>query len=165
MLREARLKKKVEIVNKNIETMSQLNVLVTRLGTFHKDNIRLKPSPARLDELQDKLRDDMNKLYSDFEKVGWWWYGSLNDEAVILEIVAAGGLEKLRKDVDAYRENIRQTVAAVNPFWHKCLSKEYDFEENGNVTQIQKDMDKRLNELASERVILVSNLVQDFDTP
>lgn len=165
VLREARLKKKVEIVNKNIETISQLNVMVTRLGTFHKDNIRLKPSPARLPELQDKLRDDMNKLYADFEKVGWWWYGSLNDEAVILEIVDSGGLEKLRNDVTAYRQNIIQTVAAFNDFWHKCLSKEYDFEENGNVTQIQKAMNERLNQLANERVILVSNLVQDFDTP
>ena len=159
------MKKKVEIVNKNIETMSQLNVLVTRLGTFHKDNIRLKPSAARLPELQDKLRDDMNKLYADFEKVGWWWYGSLNDEAVILEIVAPDGLDKLRNDVKAYRENIIQTVAAFNDFWHKCLSKEYDFEENGIVTQIQTKMNERLNQLANERVILVSNLVNDFNAP
>src|SRR5262245_13403099 len=58
VLREARLKKAVDIVNNNTMTLSQLNSLVTRLGIFHKDNIRLKPTPAKLTELQDKLADD-----------------------------------------------------------------------------------------------------------
>ncbi|HEY5838619.1 MAG TPA: hypothetical protein VIT19_06240 [Pyrinomonadaceae bacterium] len=161
-LREARLKKAVEIVNHNTETLSQLNALVTRLGIFHKDNIRLKPTPAKLDELQDQLTKDMNSRYAEFEKTGWWWYRSLNDEAVILEIVPPGGSDKLRNDVNAYGDNISQTVAAFNDFWHKCLSKEYDFEENGNVTQIQTKMYERLGQLATERVKLVNNLVQDF---
>ena len=165
VLREARLKKKVEIISKNTETISQLNVLVTRLGTFHKDNIRLKPSPPRLAELQDKLREDMNKLYTDFEKTGWWWYRSLNDEAVILEIVPQSGSDKLRLDVNLYGENIKETVKAFNDFWHKCLSKEYDFEEKGNVSQIQAKMYERLNQLENERVVLVNNLVQDFTIP
>ena len=113
VLREARLKKAVEIVNHNTETISQLNAMVTRLGIFHKDNIRLKP---------------------------------------------------LRSDVNAYANNITQTVAAFNDFWHKCLSKEYDFQENGNVTQIQTRMNERLSQLATERVALVNSLVQDFST-
>lgn len=162
VLREARLKKSVEIVNNNTETISQLNVLVTRLGMFHKDNIRLRPSPAKLEVLQDKLAEDMNSRYADFEKTGWWWYRSLNDEAVILEIVPPSGSDKLRNDVNAYADNISQTVAAFNDFWHKCLSKEYDFEANGNVTQIQNKMYERLGQLATERVKLVNNLVQDF---
>jgi hypothetical protein len=164
VLREARLKKQVEIVNNNTETISQLNSLVTRLGIFHKDNIRLKPSPAKLEDLQDKLADDMNRRYGEFEKAGWWWYRSLGEEAVILQIVPRGGSDKLRNDVNAYADNITQTVAAFNDFWHKCLSKEYDFEENGNVTQIQHKMNERLNQLATERVTLVNNLVQDFGT-
>lgn len=164
-LGEARLKKKVEIINKNTETISKLNVLVTWVGTFHKDNIRLKPSPPRFAELQDKLREDMNMLYADFERAGWWWYRNLNDEAVILEIVPQSGSDKLKHDVNLYGENIEGTVKALNEFRHKCLSKEYDFEENGKVTKIQKEMSERLNQLANERVILVSNLVQDFDTP
>lgn len=162
VLREARLKKAVEIVNNNTETISQLNVMVTRLGIFHKDNIRLKPGPDKLDALQDKLAEDMNTRYADFEKSGWWWYRSLNDEAVILEIVPPEGSDKLRNEVNAYADNITQTVAAFNDFWHKCLSKEYDFEENGNVTQIQKKMYERLGQLATERVKLVNNLVQGF---
>ena len=161
VLREARLKKKVEITNKNTETISKLHLLVTRLGIFHKDNIRLKPSPAKLAVLQDKLGEDMNDLYADFQKEGWWWYRSLNEEAVILEIVPPGGFDNLRKDVDAYEKNITDTVAAFNPFWHKCLSKEYDFQD-ANVTQIQNQMYERLEQLRKERIGLVNNLVQDF---
>jgi hypothetical protein len=164
VLREARLKKAVEIVDNNTRTLSQLNSLVTRLGFFHKDNIRLKPSPAKLVTLQDKLAEDMDSQYAEFEKTGWWWYRSLNDEAVILEIVPPTGSNKLGHDVDAYAENITQTVAAFGDFWHKCLSKEYDFEENGTITQIQNKTDERLNQLATERRALVNNLVQDFRT-
>jgi len=162
VLREARLKKSVEIVNNNTQTLSQLNSLVTRLGIFHKDNIRLKPSPAKLGELQDKLADDMNAHYAEFEKNGWWWYRSLNDEAVILEIVPPGGSDKLGTDINAYADNVTQTVAAFGDFWHKCLSKEYDFEENGATTQIQNKMNERLQQLATARVGLVNTLVHDF---
>ncbi|PYS44384.1 MAG: hypothetical protein DMF71_03790 [Acidobacteria bacterium] len=83
---------------------------------------------------------------------------------MILEIVPTTGSDKLRHDIDAYAENITQTVAAFGDFWHKCLSREYDFEENGQVTQIQNKMNVRLNQLAGERVALVNNLVQDFQT-
>jgi hypothetical protein len=162
VLREARLKKSVEIVNSNIRTQSQINSLVTRLGTFHKDNIRLKPSPAKLSILQDKLAENMSAQHAEFEKTGWWWDGSLKDEAVILEIVPSGGIDKLQRDVDAYAKNTYDTVDSFGDFWHKCLSKEYNFEENGTVTQIQITMNERLKQLAAERVTLVNNLVQDF---
>ena len=32
---------------------------------------------AKLAALQDKLPEDMNSRYADFEKAGWWWYRSL----------------------------------------------------------------------------------------
>jgi len=164
VLREARLKKAVEIVGNNTRSLAQLNSLVTRLGIFHKDNIRLKPSPAKLSALQEKLAEDMDKQYAEFEKTGWWWYRSLNDEAVILEIVPRTGSDKLRHDIDNYAENMTQTVASFGDFWHKCLSKEYDFQENGPVTQIQNKMNERLKQLATERIALVNNLVQDFSS-
>jgi hypothetical protein len=115
-----------------------------------------------LGELQDKLADDMNAHYAEFEKNGWWWYRSLNDEAVILEIVPPGGSDKLGTDINAYADNVSQTVAAFGDFWHKCLSKEYDFEENGATTQIQNKMNERLQQLATARVGLVNTLVHDF---
>lgn len=160
--REAGLRKAVEIVDNNTRTLSQLNTIVTRLNIFHDDNVRLRPSPKKLSELQDRLADDINSRYLDFEKNGWWWYRHLNDEAVIMKIVPPNGSEKLRKDIDAYALNVGETVGAFQDFWHICLSKEYDFEKDGKVTQIRKKMDARMAELANQRIALVNNLVQDF---
>jgi hypothetical protein len=161
-LQEARLRKAVEIVDNNTRTASQLNSIVTRLGSFHNDNVRLKPSPARLSLLQDKLSEDINSQYAEFQKTGWWWYRDLNEEAVILEIVPATGSDKLKADVNAYGENILQTVSAFNDFWHICLSSDYEFAKDGKVTQIENTMHKRFEELFNARVQLVNNLVQDF---
>lgn len=164
VLREARLKKQVEIVGNNTRTISQLHSLVTTLGIFHKDNISLRPSPEKLSALQDKLREDMNRGYAEFEKTGWWWHRSLNDEAEILEIVLPNGSQKLRDHVNEYHENIRATVAAVDLFWRLCRSKEYDFEKDGKATELQNQMYATLKQLETERVALVNNLVQDFSS-
>lgn len=160
--REAGLRKAVEIVDNNTRTLSQLNSIVTRINMFHDDNVRLRPSPQKLAGFQDKLADDLNRLYLEFEKNGWWWYRHLNDEAVILKIVPPSGSQKLRDDINAYANNITETVGAFQDFWHICLSKDYDFEKDGKVTAIKKKMDARLNELANQRIALVNNLVQDF---
>ncbi|MGZ8901876.1 MAG: hypothetical protein ACXW3Z_17420, partial [Limisphaerales bacterium] len=100
--------------------------------------------------------------YLEFEKTGWWWYRHLNDEAVILEIVPPTGSQKLRDDINAYAKNIHDSVAAFGDLWHICLSKDYEFEKDGKVTQIKKETDKKLAELADQRIVLVNNLVQDF---
>ena len=162
VLQEARVKKAAEIVDNNIKTLSQINSLITRLNMFHDDNTRLKPSPAQLSEQQEKLRDDMNGRYLEFEKTGWWWYRNLNDEAVILEIVPPSGSQKLRDDINAYAQNINDTVSAFGDFWHICLSKDYKVEKDGKVSQIKKEMDTKLNSLFNARIALVNNLVQDF---
>ena len=166
VLQEARIKKAAEIVDNNIRTLSQINSLITRLNMFHDDNVRLKPSPEKLGVFQDKLAEDMNSRYLEFEKTGWWWYRNLNDEAVILEIVSASGSQKLRDDINAYAQNINETVSAFGDFWHICLSKEYDFQKDGMVFKIKKEMDAKLTALFNARIALVNNLVQDFkDAP
>lgn len=163
VLREARLKKAIQIVDNNTRMQSQINSLMTRLGIFHKDNIRLKPSPAKLGTLKDQLAENMIARYAQFEETAWWWYGGLKDEAVILQILPPCGTDKLQHDVDAYGKNVYDTVKALEDFWHICLSTEYDFTENGKVTQIQTKANERLKQLADERVALVNNLVQDFN--
>lgn len=165
VLHEAGLRKAVEIIDNNTRTISQLNSLVTRLAIFDDDNIRLKPSPEKLKTNQDKLADDMNSRYLEFEKDGWWWYRHLNDEAVILKIVPPTGSDKLRNDVNAYAQNINDTVNSFQDLWHICLSKDYDFKKDGQVPGIRKKMNDRLTELANQRISLVNNLVQDFTPP
>lgn len=165
LLQEARLKKALEILHNNSQVNSQLNVLRSRLGIFHQDNIRLKPSPAELKQRQDRLAEDVNARYLEFDKVAWWWHKDLYQEAIILEIAPPDGSRKLGDDLAAYGDNVTKSVGALGEFWHACISKDYEFEDGGRVTQIQKEMDRRMGELYAAREKLVSDVVRDFTAP
>jgi hypothetical protein len=160
-LQDARLRKAVEIIDNNTRTISQLNALRTRLGMFHNDNVRSKPTPAKLKEWQDKLGADMNDRYLEFEKTGWWWYRDLNDEAVILEIVPPTGSDKLRNDVNAYHTNILDTVKALNEMWHPYVDADYDYKDS-HMTEVQESVSKEWDKLTNARTEAVNNLVADF---
>jgi hypothetical protein len=164
VLQEARLRKAIDIVDNNTRTVSQLNSLGTRVVMFHENNARLKPTPARLRELQDKLIEDMDSRYLEFEKTGWWWYRDLNDEAVILKIVPASGSDSLRNDVNAYGANILNTTNALKGFWHACVSAEYDY-KNDKINQLKNEMDQKLGALFAERNEILGRLVNDFASP
>lgn len=163
-LQEARLRKAVEIVDNNTVTISQLNAIRTRLAMFHGDNVRLKPPPVRLKELQDQLAQDMNNRYLEFEKTGWWWYRALNEQAVILEIVPPTGSGKLRSHVDAYHDNISQTVNVLQEMWHACVDADYDYQD-ARIIQIQEKMNKGWNDVDKARNQVVNDLVADFIEP
>jgi hypothetical protein len=161
VLQDARLRKAVEIVDNNTRTSSELNSIVTRLATFHDENVRLKPSPAKLSDRQDKLAEEVSRRYEEFEKTGWWWYRDLIDEAVILELVPATGSDKLREHVNAYGANILQTVNTINELRHSCLAADYDYKD-GRVTKIKEDVNTKLSNLFNARNDLVNHLVGDF---
>lgn len=161
VLQEARLRKAVEIVDNNQRTVSQLGALVTRLQMFHKDNVRLRPSPSKLVSLQEKLASDMNDRYLEFDKDGWWWYRNLTEEAAILEILPPEGSGKLREHVDAYAANILQTVNALNELWVACVAADYDYQSD-KVNKMESKVNTRLQELSDARNQLVTNLVRDF---
>lgn len=163
-LQQARLRKAVEIVDNNTVTISQLNAIRTRLGMFHGDNVRLKPPPAKLKELQDQLAQDMNNRYLEFDKSGWWWYRALNEQAVILEIVPPTGSSKLRNHVEAYHDNIGQTVNVLQEMWHACVAADYDYKD-ARITQIQEKMNKAWNDVDKTRNQIVNDLVADFTQP
>ncbi|HKO95776.1 MAG TPA: hypothetical protein VJU86_02210 [Pyrinomonadaceae bacterium] len=117
-----------------------------------------------MSERQDKLAEEVSSRYEEFEKTGWWWYRDLIDEAVILELVPPSGSQKLREHVDAYGNNILQTVNAINQLRHSCLAADYDYKD-GRVTKIKDEVGTRLNALFNNRNDLVNHLVTDFREP
>jgi hypothetical protein len=165
LLREARLKKVLEILHNNSGIKSQLNVMRTRLGMFHQDNLRQKPSPTELKQRQDKLAEDINERYLEFDKVAWWWHKDLYQEAIILEITTPDGSQKLAASLSEYGKNVEESVNALNVFWAACLSRDYDWKESEKVIQIVKEMDKKWADLDSRREKLVSDIVRDFTAP
>ena len=164
VLQEARLRKAVDIVDTNTRTVSQLNSLSTRVAMFHEHNQRLKPTPAQLRVLQDKLVEDMDARYLEFEKLGWWWYRDLNDEAVILNIVPANGSDALRAHINSYGQNMLETTNALKTLWHPCISADYDYKgkKGEEISEIRKQMDKKLQDLFNARNGIVNQLVTDF---
>jgi hypothetical protein len=164
VLHEARLRKAVEIVDNNTKTVTQLNSMVTRLTSFHDTNIRRQPPPEKLKQLQEKLVEDMDNRWLEFEKTGWWWYQDLNDEAVILGIIPATGTGALRQHVNAYHANILATSNAMKLMWRPCKAADYDYKDPRFI-KILEDMNRTLNDLFNERIQLVNNLVSDFTEP
>jgi hypothetical protein len=164
VLQEARLRKAVEIVESNTKTVSQLNGMVTKLSSFHDNNIKLKPTPAKLGELQMKLVEDMDSRWSDFDKTAWWWPEDLNTEAMILGTIPASGAGTLRKDIDAYKKNILDTSNAMKELWSPCISADYDYKDD-RINKVRDEMRKKLVDLFNARNQLVTNLVNDFKEP
>jgi hypothetical protein len=164
VIQDARLRKAVEIVDNNTKTVSQLNSMITRLSSFHDNNIRRQPTPEKLKELQEKLTEDMDNRWSEFERTGWWWYQDLNDEAVILHIIPAAGSGVLQQHVNAYHNNILATSNAMKLLWRPCTAADYDY-KNGKVEKARDEMNQKLDQLFKERVQLVNNLVTDFTQP
>lgn len=164
VLHEARLRKAVEIVDNNTRTITQLNSMITRLSSFHDTNIRRQPSPEKLKQLQEKLVEDMDNRWLEFEKTGWWWYQDLNDEAVILGIIPAAGTSALRQHVNAYHANILATSNAMKLMWRPCTAADYDYKD-ARITKSREEMNQKLNDLFNERIQLVNNLVSDFTEP
>lgn len=161
ILREARLKKSVEIVENNTRTISQLNQLLTRLGMFHVDNRRLNPSPKELKQRQDKVAEDANNLYLEFNKTAWWWYEDLRDEALILKTVDDNTSQSLTQHIDAYSKNISDSVVAVRRFWHACVASDYDYRSD-EVSKLYDDAHNILKDSSRSRQQLLRNLINDF---
>ena len=163
-LQQARLQKAVEIVETNNKSVSQLNSLLTRAKTFDENNPRMQPSADKLRELQEKLVEDMDNRWLEWEKTGWGWYRTLNDQAVILEIVPPTGSDKLREDVNRYGANMLSTTNAIKAFWHACTATNYNYKDK-KVAEIGAEVEKTLAQLFTERNQIVNDLVSDFTEP
>jgi len=163
-LQEARLRKAIEIVENNTKTVSQLNAMVTRLSSFHDNNVKMKPSPEKVRELQQKLIADLDDRWSEFDKTAWWWPEDLNTEATILGTTPVTGKDVLRQHISAYKTNILETSNAMKALKGPCISADYNYTD-GKVNLIRDQVNKKLGELFDQRNKLVNDLVNDFVEP
>jgi hypothetical protein len=163
LIREARLKKAIEIINRSSEFNSQLNSLGTALGVFHFDNVRAKTPLPECREAQKTLNMDMNARYLEFEKRSWWWYGDLLQEAVVLELASPTDLQRLGTDVNEYGANVGQSVGTLSDLWHALVSPDYDPNDK-KISKLIDDTNQKLADLFESRRKLTERLVQHFTT-
>jgi hypothetical protein len=161
LIREARLKKAMEIIGDNTETERNLNKLLTTLEVFHKDN---SGPAARLTDYkkeQKELRRIMIERYLEFDKQAWWWYSQINVEAKILDIASPQELERLHQISNEYGENLKTSTAAVDDLWNAFLRETYKPSDPRNA-ELMKQTRSKLDGLSQKRSTLVMESAQIF---
>ena len=161
LIREARLKKAMEIIGDNAETERNLNRLLTTLEIFNKDNSG--PAARFIDyrKEQKELRQIMIERYSEFDRQAWWWYSQIYVEAKILDIASPQELERLGKISNRYGENLKTSMTAVESLWNAFLRETYRPLDLRNADLV-KQVRTKLSELNQERSELVIESAQIF---
>ena len=73
-LRSARLKKALEIGDRNKDFNGKLNLLKTRMNMFVNLNARARFSTSELREAQRAFQKEYTADYLELDKQAWWWY-------------------------------------------------------------------------------------------
>ena len=164
LLREARLKKAIEIGNHNTEFNSRFNALKTMLESFHNQNVRLRLEPAELRQAQLKFRDDFTKRYLDLDEIAWWWHPDIEREASVLGLIPSDELQELDRDLKEYGNNVNKSFNVLRPLWQELTSRDYnpnDLKSSDKVKKIVAET-QALNPLFEERSILIGRITKHF---
>ncbi len=165
LLREARLRRAIEIGTHNTEFNSKLNALKTMLESFHRQNVRLQLQPAELRAAQLRFRDDFTKRYLELDEKAWWWYSDLQREAAILGLTSTRDPETLRDALEKYARNANQSVSTLRPLWQALTSQDYnpnDQASRDRVERIITDANNGLPSLFQERTHLIEEVTRYF---
>jgi len=162
LLQEQRLAMQREIIRNGGLTDRQLNGILTRMEIFHKNNRRLKPARRELRAAQERLEEDVNRMYLALDDNAWWWHQSLYQEAVILNLSPAGPLDSLKRDMSRYQQNVIASVEVLNRMWDRCLSAEYDYDGRCARAMECDSVRAQMGELRDQRASLVGRLVGYF---
>ncbi len=159
-LRTARLKKSLEIGAHDLDFRSRLNVLKTRMDTFHKQNLRGKLSPSELKEARKVFQKEYTDEYLALDKMAWWWYWDLEREAEIFDLLSPDDAKKLLEFIKEYAKNVERCVGVIDPMWSYLSSADYslDQESLNHLVTLQTQINLDLTTLNDQRVILVKNI-------
>jgi len=158
LLQENRLNMQREIIKNGILTDRQINAILTRLELYHKDNYRLKPGKRELKAVQNRLQDEINRMYLNFDDNAWWWHRGLYQEAAMLNLTTKESLDSLLSDMGKYQGNIVTSTNVLSGLWGKCLSAGYDYDGNCSRSIESDSTREKLLALRNERNILITKL-------
>lgn len=158
--RTARLKKAIDIIERNKDFTSKLHVLKTSMQTFNKQNVRGKPSLTQLREAQKRFKKEYTDHYLALDETAWWWYWDLEREVQIFDLLSPEELAKLGEFNKEYGNNVGACVGALDPLWRYLSSSEYKptKDSQDQVNALEAQMKSEIDRLFNERVILVKNI-------
>jgi len=158
---EKRIIKSREIINHNRDLNQNLNLLQTALELFHKDNRSMIGHEVDYLSSQKEMRKEINRLYLEFEKVAWYWYWTIYEEAKIIEQISEERLNKLNAFLTLYDKNVVKSTEVLSKFWNLCLRETYD-PHNKNIDKSMTETRKKLNELSLSRDIIIRKIIRVY---
>ncbi|HXD33459.1 MAG TPA: hypothetical protein VN643_20215 [Pyrinomonadaceae bacterium] len=161
-LKTSRLRKSIDVGDRNREFTSKLHVLKTRMQTFNTQNVRGKPSLNQLRKAQKQFQEKYTEQYLALDEMAWWWYWDVKREAQAFNLLSPSESERMHKLIADYGENVAACVGALHPLWSHLSSSEYSLRANSQktITAFEATMNSRLGSLDSERLLLVNEIAR-----
>ena len=163
-LRVARLKKTLEIADRNREFKSRLNVLKTRMHTFNQQNVRGHLSRAELRDVKKRFQQEHTNDYLELDKMAWWWYWDLEREGEIFGLLSSPELITLHDLLEKYGNNTAESAGTISALWEFLSSSKYSLskESQKRITDLELEMNTRLTDLSKVREDLVKAMEASF---
>ena len=152
-LRSARLKKALEIGDRNRDFNGRLNLLKTRMNIFFELSKRNRLSESDLRAAQRTFEKEYTEDYLEMDKQAWWWYWDLEREGTYFELLSQDELNQLRALSQQYGNNVGASVDAISPLWRFLSSTDYrvDDASQKRVKELQDKMNQVSQQLSDER--------------
>jgi hypothetical protein len=158
-VRQQRLRRALDILDRDMEVNRRLNSLLTTLEIFHKDNSGVAARLGDYRQEQRELRKTMAARYVEFDNVAWWWYQRLPTEASILGLTSPAETARVTDLMRRYEANLVKNTQVLNDLWNAFLREEYRPTDTRN-TELMTETRKQLEELAGQRMRLVQALAE-----
>jgi hypothetical protein len=159
-IRTARLRKSLDVGDRNKDFTSKLHVLMTRMQMFNTQNARRKLWLNQLRETQKTFQEKYTDQYLILDEVAWWRYQDMEREAQAFSLLSPTESEVMHKLSTDYVDNTAKCVGALNPLWSHLSSSEYDLgpDSQKNIERLEKEMISKLDTLNSSRAVLVKEM-------
>ena len=152
-LKSARLKKALEIGDRNRDFNGKLNRLKTRMNMFFELSKRNRLSESDLRNAQYLFEKEYTEDYLEMDRQAWWWYWDLEREGTYFELLSQDELAHLHQLSEQYGNNVQSSVNAITPLWRFLSSADYraNDESQKRVEALQAEMNQKSQQLSDER--------------
>jgi membrane-associated HD superfamily phosphohydrolase len=163
-LRTARLKKSLDVGDRNREFTSRLNVLKTSMLSFNNQNVRGNRSATELRASQKQFQETYTERYLALDEVAWWWYWDLEREVQAFDLLSPDESRQMLKLVKEYGDNVTASVAALDSLWKHLSSSSYSTssDNQARIREMETEMNSELSRLYEKRTSLVKDISKLF---
>jgi hypothetical protein len=131
---EKRVNKAIDILGQSLIDEERLNLIQTAFETFQK-HCTSDPDNCKRD--QQELRQNYDKLYSEFDQHAWWWYRDLDVQARLLHL-PPGSTDKILRLRESYKNSLLHSVHQIAELGPRFLARDYRLDDPNNTEAIKQ---------------------------